>query len=163
MRYCPRCGGQIRQQARFCDQCGYSLDGPSAARKVRVDYTSSRPQRTSTPEVSDTNPMIAAILALGPGFLGIMGLGHIYVKSRLKGLILLVVGAVLGVLTWVLIFSLFFLSPLDTGPDSGEMVAAVGLFSLIFFPLWLWQAYDAYSIALRMQHSPDMVLPPPYY
>lgn len=163
MRYCPKCGEQIRQQARFCDQCGYSLSGPSTARKVRVDYQATRPRQIPTPEVSDTNPWIPAILALGPGLFGIMGLGHIYVKSRSKGLVLLVVGAVLGSVTWVLIVGLFFLSPLDMGPDGGGLIAAVGMLSIVFFPLWLWQAYDAYSIAKNTQPSPNAILPPPYY
>jgi hypothetical protein len=107
--------------------------------------------------------MIAAILALGPGLFGLMGLGHIYVRALAKGLVLLIIGAVLGLFTWVLIIDLFLLSPLDMGPNGAGLIGAVALFSLIFFPLWLWQAYDAYLSAKTMQPSPDTIIPPPYY
>jgi hypothetical protein len=37
------------------------------------------------------------------------------------------------------------------------------LFGFIFFSMWLWQAYDAYSIAKAAQQSSEGALPPPYY
>jgi len=153
----------MRSEARFCDQCGHSLSGSGTARKVRSNYHPSESQLPSAPVTSRASPMIAAILALGPGFFGLMGLGHIYVRSVSKGLMLLVVGAVLGLFTWVLIIDLFLLSPLDMGPNGAGLIGAVALFSLIFFPLWLWQAYDAYLNAKTMQPSPDAIIPPPYY
>jgi len=165
LRYCPRCGGQIRREARFCDQCGYNLAGPSTARRVRVDYQPVQPQQPSAPVTSHASPLVAAILALGPGFFGLMGLGHIYVRSLAKGLVLLVVGAVLGLFTWVLIFGLL-LSPTSFAGgdlDTTGLIGATLLFALIFFPLWLWEAYDAYSIAKKMQPSSEMTMPPPYY
>jgi len=163
LRYCPRCGAQMRSEARFCDQCGHSLSGPGTARKVRSDYPPSKPQLPSAPVTSRASPMIAAILALGPGLFGLMGLGHIYVRALAKGLVLLVIGAVLGLFTWVLIIDLFLLSPLDMGPNGAELTGAVALFSFIFFPLWLWQAYDAYLNAKTSRPSPDAIIPPPYY
>jgi hypothetical protein len=153
----------MRSEARFCDQCGHSLSEPGTARKVRSNYPPSEPQLPSAPVTSRASPMIAAILALGPGLFGLMGLGHIYVRALAKGLVLLIIGAVLGLFTWVLIIDLFLLSPLDMGPNGAGLIGAVSLFSLIFFPLWLWQAYDAYIIAKTMQPSPDTTIPPPYY
>ncbi|MDD1767829.1 MAG: zinc-ribbon domain-containing protein [Methanomassiliicoccales archaeon] len=165
MRYCPRCGGQVRQEARFCDQCGSSLTGPSMARKVRADSLSPKRLQAPPPRVSHSDPRIAAILALGPGFFGLMGLGHIYLNRLAKGLVILAVGVVLGVLTWIPIIGLLLLSPSDMGPgtDGEALVSAVGLFGSVFFLLWLWQTYDAYAIARKIQPSSDAVLPPPYY
>jgi hypothetical protein len=109
--------------------------------------------------------LIAAILALGPGFFGLMGLGHIYVRSLAKGLMLLVVGTVLALFTWVLVLGLL-LSPTsfaESDLDTAAFTGAALLFGAIFFSLWLWQAYDAYSIARRMQPSLETTTPPPYY
>jgi len=94
-----------------------------------------------------------------------MGLGHIYLNRLAKGLVILAVGVVLGVLTWIPIIGLLLLSPSDMGPgtDGEALVSAVGLFGSVFFLLWLWQTYDAYAIARKIQPSSDAVLPPPYY
>lgn len=165
LRHCPNCGRQIRWEARFCDQCGQSLAAPSKARKVMSDRFSIRPQKPPVQSVSQTNPLFATILALGPGFFGLMGLGHIYVRSVSKGLMLLVVGAVLGLFTWGLIIDILFSPGYLIGGDLGieGFVVAAMLFGSIFFSLWLWQAYDAYSIAKAAQQSSEGALPPPYY
>lgn len=165
MRYCPRCGGQVRERARFCDQCGVSLYGPSTARKVMVDKAPRERMEVSVVQDHHHDPMIAVALALGPGFFGLMGLGHIYVGRLAKGLVIMAVGVVLGILTWVPIIGVSLLSPSDLGPetDVGALFTAIGVFGMIFFLLWLWQAYDAYSIARRVQPRSEAILPPPYY
>lgn len=111
------------------------------------------------------SPVIAAVLALGPGFFGSMGLGHIYVRSTAKVIVYMVVGLLFGLFTWILILSVL-LMPLsyhtenETDPAG---LAIVGLFfAAIFFSLWFWQAYDAYKLA-KMTQMPAVGGPSPQY
>jgi hypothetical protein len=129
------------------------------------DRFSIQPQKPPVQSVSKANPLFATMLALGPGFFGLMGLGHIYVRSVSKGLMLLVVGAVLGLFTWGLIIDILFSPGYLTGGDLGieGFVVAAMLFGLIFYSMWLWQAYDAYTIAKKAQKSSEGAIPPPYY
>jgi hypothetical protein len=109
--------------------------------------------------------VIAAVLALGPGFFGSMGLGHIYVRSIAKGIVYMVVGLLFGLFTWILILSVL-LMPLSYYTENEidpAGLAIVGLFfAAIFFSLWFWQAYDAYKLA-KMTQMPAVGGPSPQY
>ncbi|HUV24550.1 MAG TPA: hypothetical protein VMW26_03880 [Methanomassiliicoccales archaeon] len=94
------------------------------------------------PNVSETpvnawrkkNPMIALLLALIPGLSGIWGIGHFYVGEFGKGILLLFLGIILA---FIMILNVI----------CGLVILIIGFF------IWLWQGYDAYSIAKDTQTS----------
>jgi len=80
---------------------------------------------------------IAAILSLI-----IMGLGQIYVGKLKRGLALLFLGIILGVVNVVLFFGLFVV----VGPAALAVPVILGIVSLI---IWIWQIFDAYKLAKK--------------
>jgi hypothetical protein len=106
------------------------------------------------------SPVVTLILAVVPGFLGIMGVGHFYVGRVRRGAFLLVSGVSLAAaFAWLL----RELAPSFTGwalpaliePGSGEVggmsfTGVVELFimtGILLVGLWAWQAYDSYASA----------------
>jgi hypothetical protein len=84
------------------------------------------------------NAGTAAVLALVVGALLFWGVGHIYVGKVLKGIGIMIGG-------WVLegLFILSFLG-LIAGPSGIVVVLFMGLVAL---GGWIWQTFDAYSLA----------------
>ena len=87
------------------------------------------------------SPRTAAALALVLGIAGPMGVGHIYIGKRGRGLLLLILGVILAVLTWGRLFIGFI--KLSLGYYGAVVV------DIVFFVLWLLQAYDAYRLAKK--------------
>ena len=109
-KFCSDCGEAIAAKAEICPKCG--VRQPT----IETDFDKSTLQ---------TATLLAAIL----GFIGFMGVGHMYAGSVGRGIALLLGGWVL----WILfIFTI---------------VLIVGI---IFVPigvaLWIWSIYDVRSI-----------------
>lgn len=114
----------------YCSSCG-----------INLRTTAIRPP--STIPLENKNPGLAALLALLPGLIGLMGIGHIYVGRIRRGVLLLIGGPFL-VITGVgfLLFSVFgFITPL---------IGLVGFVLLLgAIVLWFWQVFNAYSLAKK--------------
>lgn len=131
MVFCPNCGKELTEPVpAFCPHCGNP-----------ISLTPTPPSPKPAATIPQKNAGIAAVLALGLGIFGFMGVGHLYVGKILRGICLLAVGLILGGLTW----GSFILGFLTFG------IGFVGfiLFGLILFSLWIWQIYNAYSLANR--------------
>lgn len=85
------------------------------------------------------NPRTATILAAVFGLLGMMGIGHLYMRKYVKGVVLLFVGAFLALISLVSIIMLF--TPHEY-PVWAYLVTAV-FFSAPFLLLYAWQMLDA--------------------
>jgi hypothetical protein len=136
--------------SRFCSNCGIDLTGgqnspgpapppvypPGPYHQPYQPYGSP----CGYPVSLIKDPGIAAILALLAGFVGLMGMGHIYIGRFARGLIILVAGLVL----WSLVIGTSFIAIIALG-------GALWLLSLVFIfaalGLLVWQAYDAYNLA----------------
>ncbi len=95
--------------------------------------------------VEHKSPGVAAVLALVLGVFGLMGIGHIYVGRLGRGISLLIVGIILGGITW----GSFFLGIVTLG--LGFVAAA--FFGLILLILWIWQTYNAYTLAKEFNRA----------
>ena len=85
------------------------------------------------------NPGITAVLALVFGIFGLYGIGHIYVGRLKRGFILLAVGIVLAILTYLsLIFGIFTFGL--------GFIIAIPLI-IVDLVLWIWQTFDSYKLA----------------
>ena len=85
------------------------------------------------------NPRLAMILAAVLGLLGMMGIGHIYMRKYAKGIVLLLIGAFFAFLSLVSIIMIF--SPSDFSLETRVITAAI--FSAPFMILYLWQVFNA--------------------
>ena len=86
-------------------------------------------------------PRTAVLLALVLGIIGPMGVGHVYVGKRGRGMILLIIGIILAILTWGRFFLGFIKQTIGT---TGAIII-----DLVFTAIWILQAYDAYRLAKR--------------
>ncbi len=132
--FCQNCGKEVQSDASFCPSCGQSLKGASTQR-VATSPT------TSAVLLEHKSPGIAAVLALILGIVGLWGIGHIYVGRLGRGIVLLIVGIILAVLTYGSIFLGFITLGLG-------FIGAI-FFGVITFGVWIWQIFDAYSLAKR--------------
>lgn len=85
------------------------------------------------------NPGAAAVIALVVGVLLFWGVGHIYAGKVMKGIGIMIAG-------WV-VEGLFWLSFLGVIYGGIGAVAVIALFGLLAIGGWLWQTFDAYSLA----------------
>src|SRR5579862_6316279 len=130
MEFCPACGRAVETGPVYCSYCGASLRNSS--------YSSRQPYQTvETTYRQLKKPWIAAGLALSLGFIGLWGIGHLYVGKIARGIGLLFAGLVIGGLFW---FSVV-LTVILVG------YVGVALFGLFFVGGWLWQTFDAYNSA----------------
>ncbi len=99
-------------------------------------HGSNRYQQSWIPNVKD--PKMAMVLA-GFGFLGFMGIGHFYMGKFVRGIILLLVGGFLALLSLESIFLIFQPSEFSVWV---RIITAV-IFTMPFLLVLLWQLFDA--------------------
>lgn len=100
MKYCPKCGAQLADEAAFCDKCGTSLGQPAAP-------SGSAPVQKGG-SVLGIAALILSILGFLTGFLGV-------------GIALDVIAIVLAVVVFVQAKK----KPMKTGTATGGLVVAV--------------------------------------
>jgi hypothetical protein len=89
--YCPSCGAQNTDTAKFCEKCGTAVVAtppPTDQPETRMRGVDSVPSRTSE-NVTGKNPTLATVLSLIPG------LGQLYNNDYKKGA-LMFLGALIG-------------------------------------------------------------------
>lgn len=167
-RHCPRCGRKCDVTMLFCPQCGTDLDSSRStgvAKEAGGMLTSepsydgymrspqAPPSYDATPyapqylpngggrheDLRGKDPRLAFMLGLIPGFLGFMGVGHIYMGRVAKGLVILVVGGILAIFSLVAITTV--LEPSEFDLEVRLITAAI--FSIPFLLLHIWQVFDA--------------------
>lgn len=165
-RFCSQCGRSSDGMLLFCPYCGTNFatvtkHQPSVENAWQAPADPPNPYVRSAPEPPQPrpvyppqypshssaqmtrpdgkNPRLAFILALMPGFLGSMGIGHLYMGKCLKGLVLLFLGGFQAMLSMVSILMLF-------EPSEFEFevrVFTVAFLSAPYLGLQLWPAFDA--------------------
>jgi TM2 domain-containing membrane protein YozV len=147
---CPNCQAENPADARYCSNCGRGLIAEQNAPNPSPPPVYGQPQYYQPyppyqppygyPISPAKDPGIAAILALLAGFIGLMGMGHIYVGKITRGLIILVAGLAL----WALVIASSFAAIITLG---GAFWLLILVFIIAALGLLVWQAYDAYNLA----------------
>ncbi|HUT27373.1 MAG TPA: hypothetical protein VMW85_04945 [Methanomassiliicoccales archaeon] len=166
-KFCSRCGKASDGTLSFCPHCGTNFDqapkgSPADHRWQSTNEAANNPHQRPPADTyptgpveypsqysqvgygqmtypNDKDPRFAFILGLALGFLGFMGIGHIYMGKVVKGLILLIVGGFLAMFSLVAISMLF-------GPSEFELsvrMVTTAIMSVPYLLLQLWQAFDA--------------------
>lgn len=166
-RVCQICGRTSDADLYFCPYCGKVFDEPvpkpaemPAPRTVSVPPTQSayqaqyqrppEPQWSMPPEVPYNRPTASRFdswtrdqsrafkIGLGLGFLGFMGMGHLYMGKKVKGLLLLPVGGFLAIISLTA-----WLTAWDSEYSLAVTLITAMVLSVPFLALQVWQAFDA--------------------
>lgn len=127
-RRCPYCGELIPEFSINCPKCYRDVPRKEKARPV---------EDGRAPSIHSVNRRAVALLALIPGAIGLMGLGHIYQKDYRKGLMFLCVGVIL---MFALVVTMTGIAPTALGALSVVMTVFL---VLMFIGTYLVQAFDA--------------------
>lgn len=112
-RTCPECGAQINEGDQYCGSCGAKVQ------YVQVPMMKMRKYG-----------MIAVALAVIPGFFNVFGLGHLLMKEWSKGIMFLVISAVL-----------WYIDPFGTSTNVVMMLASIFVF--------VYQAMDIFNVIYK--------------
>ena len=130
MPYCPECSKKVSPKAETCPKCGVRIK-PAIEAKVRV--------------AGSKSPIVADVLALLPGFFGLWGMGHIYVRKIRRGALLLIGGLIIEILALGTIYTGMIGS--STGTGYVETIAIFAIIALLIaLAGWIWQAYDSHRL-----------------
>lgn len=91
------------------------------------------------PEENVKDPRKALVFAVVMGFLGFMGIGHLYMGKVLEGIALFLVGGFFALLSLVTILDIF--EPSEYSITAQVLTAA--LFTAPYLLLQIWQIFDA--------------------
>src|SRR6187402_3717934 len=117
-KFCSNCGKtlDLNQENKKCSKCGFDLQ----------QQTGVKDNRSIVEQLPYKSPGTAALIAFIGGIFTLPGIGHIYVGKVGKGIAILILGVVLTVLTFVLIFSVV---PFTMSTDEATTVenASIGI------------------------------------
>jgi len=110
MMYCVHCGTQVPDTARFCSRCGRSTTTDSGAGAAVANPPSassaipeSDAERVALRVVQETSHGISNPTCIAPALAAVVsfipGLGQILLGQTIKGIVVLIVGLLLAVLT----------------------------------------------------------------
>lgn len=177
MPYCPSCGREVQEGESFCPNCGASIGQQQTQTDhtaSQTDYSMPRQSEYSqegntgyTPPgqgydqggyqqpppggygyqqppaypvgVAEKSPGIALIIGLIVG-LFLWGIGQMYVGKIMRGIIFLIVGLILI----PALFGIAFMGVVATGGTGWILIPII---SIVYFILWIYQAFDAYKLA----------------
>jgi len=120
--YCTKCGINIDDEStKFCPKCGSSVEIRSSETLTPKEPTPntvpSRPQRPAEWKSEGTTLILTIIL----GIFGFGGIGHIYLGNITRGIVILIVGIILLVVS----------------------VVTFGIGLIILIPFAIWVIFDA--------------------
>ncbi len=128
-RRCPYCKELVPEFSVNCPRCYRDIPRESAGRKPIDD--------DRAPSVDMVNRRAVALLALIPGAIGLMGLGHFYQKDFRTGGMFLCMGVLMMSAIVLLVTSI-------SSSVAGMMSVVLTVFMVIMFiGTYLVQAFDA--------------------
>lgn len=96
---------------------------------------------------------VATVLAIAPGFLGIFGLGHIYLGAKRRGIAILVIGVGFAMIAYPGYVSFQYATGISSGAVTTTMIIVIALVmsGLAAVGVWVWQILDARKIAKQQE------------
>lgn len=143
MPYCGNCGITISGTDKFCGDCGDSLTTGLVTAPKAIPQPSAQPKSVG----------LAACIALFLGFFGILGIGHFYAGSIIRGIVFLGIGFILDGIFFIIGFAggVIFSSGLALWVwDDIEWLFLIWILCLVVFGLvYLWQCADACRVVQK--------------
>jgi hypothetical protein len=136
MTYCKNCGKQQNAGDSFCQYCGRTTNNQLSQTSTQATVASnvsgtdrvSNAQRKYDSPVAFKDARKAKYIAILTGFIGLIGIAHLYIGLRLKGIILLFAGFGLSTVSAIVLFS-------------GQVVPSI-LIDIPYVILWIWHIFD---------------------
>ena len=158
MAFCDNCGHELRSTSKFCGSCGTPTelieDTPKTRRSKPVhskssskqdsDYDAARRRRSWERPSGWKRGSTTLLLAILPGLLGILGVGHLYLGARSRGVGLLIVGLVLLVVGLSAVSA--GINCYDFSSGCGGVLLVGTLILIPIIPLLIWQIIDSRKI-----------------
>ena len=128
-RRCPYCKERVPEFSINCPRC-YRDIPPEASGRRPIDDS-------RAPSIHTVNRRAIAMLALIPGAIGLMGLGHFYQKDYRKGAMFLCMGVLMMTAIVILVSGI-------SASVTGVLSIVLTVFMVIMFiGTYLVQAFDA--------------------
>lgn len=152
-KYCSNCGEKLDANLNIkeCPKCHSALHEHSNHVEAPSRIVEQLPYKS---------PGTAALIAFIGGIFALPGIGHIYVGKVGKGIAILILGVVLTVLTFVLIFSVV---PFTMSTDEATTLenASIGIwipiisavFGIAYLVLFIWQIFNARKLAKKFNEA----------
>lgn len=127
--YCGKCGHGISETTNFCPKCGAEINQNSRSTNYGQPNSYSQPNQRLQRPPEWKNEGTTLILSILLGFLGICGIGHIYVGKLERGIVILIVGIILLVIGII-----------------GLVVVVGAILLVLYIPLFIWQILDSRKV-----------------
>jgi len=111
--YCGNCGTPLAAKYAPCPNCGH----------VKTTFGAPPPAQANMQSPLFKSTATTVVLALVLGIFGICGVGHFYIGKISRGVVLLIIGIILGIIVF----------------------ASMGIGLIIFLPFLGWTVYDAHK------------------
>ncbi len=158
MIYCPNCGFEVDENARFCPNCGTMLmQEQEEIPAKRVEYLANQPienfsqsQGMTQPygiplEIQKKDPIIALVISFF-----IPGMGQVYAGKPVRGvviLLLMVFFPLILVFPFIGLVTPGFMMHSETSITF--LVVVFFIMFIIYMGFFFWNLYDAYRVAER--------------
>lgn len=179
MTSCTKCGKEIPTDAAFCPACGYSVNVNEKGEQYKQNDGYQGHYYPQYP-LKDTG--ITLVLGVLLGFFGIMGAGQMYIGKIKRGIVILIGGFAISVISYMISVYLVvapWVSRTSTWTGSGSFdlistwpfdlrsvymiaLASTIVTTAIRFTYLIWQAYDAYKLAKRYNEELISTGKPPW-
>jgi hypothetical protein len=126
--YCTKCGMMIDNNSKFCPQCGEQVFNP-------CPY-----QYKGSYNLPKKDVGLTLILAIVGGLLMFNGIGQIYVERVGRGFAIMITG-------WALLAASLFSLVLINDNNVASILIIGMIFVFCEIGLFVWQTYDAYTLA----------------
>ena len=134
----------------------FPKDAPKVVEKEGIQETAPQhaPQPQSINRIVYKSSGTAALLAFIGAIFGLPGIGHIYVGRIGRGLLILVGGFILYILSWLTIFAGILTGGLAGSASIIQGGVAMGIFFLLsYLTLLVWQIFNARSLAKKLNEQ----------
>ncbi len=156
--FCPDCGNpairidtsellqRMKSVSRNGNQVGSKTADTIDPLRTKKVISSPPPDYSHRPKKFSSRK--ALVLSSFGVIFGILGIGHLYIKQKSKGIGFLVVGLIFYFIVLSYVNYIFWNRPL-TGFNPDTNIGIV-FFSIIYFLIWLWQFIDLKRIIRRL-------------
>jgi TM2 domain-containing membrane protein YozV len=129
--FCPSCGAPTGGQPNNGQSGGPQYNGGPT---YNSQYTYQQPMYAAAPQKSTGIAIVLAFL--------VPGLGHLYIGKITRGIAIMAIGIVFGLLSSIIVFAYMESNYYYYYDDLAGLLAFIIVLSVVDFIIWIWNLYD---------------------